>query len=157
MISRPVLRRALQRILADPGRALSRAWGALSYGMQQAQVRRAAMGVNLGDGTILCRMLGRYRMVVSAADEGLALPLIVDGYWELAVTRYIGGRVKPGMACADIGANLGYFSVLMGDLVGPTGQLTAFEPFAPNIALLERNLRLNGLEGWCKVAPVAIG
>jgi FkbM family methyltransferase len=143
--------------MADPGQALSRGLGALGYARQQASARKAAMAVALGDGSILCRVLGRYRMVVSAADEGLAMPLALDGYWELAVTRYISDRVKPGMACADIGANVGYFSVLMGDLIGPTGRLTAFEPFAPTFALLERNLRLNGLEDWCKGVRTAIG
>jgi FkbM family methyltransferase len=53
--------------------------------------------------------------------------------------------VRPGMIALDIGANTGYVTLLLADLVGETGKVFSFEPYAPNFKLLERNVRANGL------------
>jgi FkbM family methyltransferase len=63
--------------------------------------------------------------------------------------------IKPGMTVLDIGANTGYFTVLMADLVGPTGRLYSFEPFAANLRLLKDNVKANHLS-WVQVIPVAL-
>jgi FkbM family methyltransferase len=54
----------------------------------------------------------------------------------------------------DIGANLGFFSVLLGRLVGTTGLVYSFEPVPANAAMIERNARLNGLNN-IKVMRIA--
>jgi FkbM family methyltransferase len=53
--------------------------------------------------------------------------------------------LDPGATFVDLGANLGYYTVLAGLRVGPRGRIFAFEPEADNFALLERNLADNGL------------
>lgn len=51
--------------------------------------------------------------------------------------------LKQGDTALDIGANLGFFSLLMGQLVGVSGQVRAYEP-APNVLpLLEQNVAQN--------------
>ena len=52
--------------------------------------------------------------------------------------------LKPGDTVLDCGANIGYFSVLAGHLVGPRGQVIAIEANPVTQPLLDRNLRLNG-------------
>jgi FkbM family methyltransferase len=52
--------------------------------------------------------------------------------------------LKPGMAFFDIGANVGFFSVIAARLVGPGGQVVAFEPLPANARALAHNARLNG-------------
>jgi FkbM family methyltransferase len=52
--------------------------------------------------------------------------------------------VQPGMTVYDIGANVGFFSVLLARLVGPRGQVYAFEPVPANARQIEYNARLNG-------------
>jgi FkbM family methyltransferase len=47
--------------------------------------------------------------------------------------------------CYDIGANVGFFSILLGRLAGPTGSVYAFEPVPRNAFAIERNARLNHL------------
>jgi FkbM family methyltransferase len=47
----------------------------------------------------------------------------------------------------DVGANLGYFSIFGATWVGPKGHVFAFEPYSPIHALLNRNLKLNGVCG----------
>jgi FkbM family methyltransferase len=52
--------------------------------------------------------------------------------------------IQPGMVVADIGANKGYFSIYLDDLVGEEGVVYAFEPVPDTFATLERMLKRNG-------------
>jgi Met-10+ like-protein len=52
--------------------------------------------------------------------------------------------LKPGDTFLDCGANIGYFSILAGHLVGAEGQVIAIEANPMTQPLLDRNLRLNG-------------
>jgi FkbM family methyltransferase len=71
--------------------------------------------------------------------------LIAKGSYEPEVEAVMRATIHDGMNVLDIGANLGFFSILMGKLVGH-GQVHALEPFPTNYALLLRNIRENGLE-----------
>ena len=53
--------------------------------------------------------------------------------------------VKPGNVVLDIGANIGYFSLLFAKWTGGTGAVHAFEPFPNTIRRFRRNLELNPL------------
>ena len=121
--------------------------------------RRLAFNARLSGDDVLCRVLGRYTFVVAASDVGLAPHLIAYGFWEIWVTRLIASRVREGMTCLDVGANVGYYSVLMADLVGQTGQVIAVEPIPTTFRLLSRNLAHNGflrsLEGMLPLALFA--
>jgi FkbM family methyltransferase len=90
------------------------------------------------------RVLGRYKMFVDSTDVGLSTHLMLDGYWEMWLTEALTQVIKPGMVVVDIGANLGYFTVLMADLVGPTGAVHAFEPNPGIAARLMKNVYANG-------------
>src|SRR5688572_13621160 len=63
--------------------------------------------------------------------------------WAEAETRLFRELIRPGMVVVDVGANIGYFSLLASTLVGPTGRVYAFEPDPVNCALLRKNVRLN--------------
>jgi FkbM family methyltransferase len=54
--------------------------------------------------------------------------------------------IKAGMTVLDVGANIGYYSLLAGKLAGPSGRVHAVEPCARNLAFLERNIHLNKLQ-----------
>jgi FkbM family methyltransferase len=111
----------------------------------------------LGGHDALCRALGRYKIFVDTGDVGLSSHLMLDGYWEMWVTEVIAGLVRPGMVVADIGANLGYFTLLMADLVGPRGRVHAFEPNPSMIDRLRRSLDVNGFAPRAAVHHVALG
>ena len=111
----------------------------------EAAVRARACSAYLGDHTALCRIMGRYKCYVDTRDIGLASHLMLDGYWEMWVTEALSALVTPGMTVADIGANLGYFSVLLADWVGPHGRMFAFEPNPRMHDLLTRTLAVNGM------------
>jgi FkbM family methyltransferase len=63
--------------------------------------------------------------------------------WEPVVTAYSLDTVKPGQNPIDIGAHIGYFTLIMSKLVGDRGRVFAFEPEPSNFDLLRKNLRLN--------------
>ena len=53
--------------------------------------------------------------------------------------------IKPGYTCVDLGANIGFFSVLFAHWTGPNGKVFAFEPSPENLVLLRKNLKINGI------------
>jgi FkbM family methyltransferase len=83
--------------------------------------------------------------------------LIADGYWELWTTRVMAQIVQPGMVCIDAGANIGYYTVLMADLVGPEGKVVAAEPMPETRAYLQRNVDINGFYVNTTVTNAAFG
>lgn len=110
----------------------------------EARIRGECSAVRLDD-SVLCRVLGRYKMYVDFRDYGLAPHLMMDGYWEMPVTEAITRFVGSGMSVIDAGANHGYFTVLMADLVGSTGHVFAAEPNPRMMNLLEKSVKVNGL------------
>jgi FkbM family methyltransferase len=68
----------------------------------------------------------------------------VFGTYEPAVTRAILEVVQPGWTVLDVGAHIGYFTLLLAERVGPQGKVIAFEALAQNFAVLQENMHLNG-------------
>jgi len=66
------------------------------------------------------------------------------GTWEHEVVSVISEKVKPGMVALDIGAQSGFYSLMLSKLVGPKGRVIAFEPLPANFRMLEENVALNG-------------
>lgn len=119
----------------------------------EAAIRRLCATVRVSDDTVLCRALGRYKMYVDPSDEGLSPHLMLDGLWEVWVTEAILGFVRSGMTVVDVGANLGYYTLLLADLVGAEGRVHAAEPNPRMASLLRRSLRINGFSGRVSVCP----
>ncbi len=65
------------------------------------------------------------------------------GLYEKELTDLIEAFVKPGMTVVDLGANVGYYSVLASRLVGTSGRVYAFEPDPDAYQYLRRNVELN--------------
>jgi FkbM family methyltransferase len=77
------------------------------------------------------------------------------GTYEPEVSSLIQSHLGGGETVLDIGANIGYFSLLMAHMVGPTGRVIAFEPFPPVYAMLCENLQLNNLY-WVQAERMAV-
>ena len=68
---------------------------------------------------------------------------LMRGYEQL-VTKLFKQEIKQGMIVVDIGAHIGYFTLLAAKLVGEKGKVFAFEPDPDNYSLLIRNINVNG-------------
>lgn len=119
--------------------------------------RAVAMPVSLGGGEALCRIVGRYKLYLSTADDGFAANVLLDGYWESWLTRFLARRVRRGDRVVDVGGNYGYYTLLLADLVGPGGRVHAIEPNPAVAELLRRSVLLNGFAGWTGVHELAGG
>ena len=124
--------------------------------LNEAAVRALCRNAFLGGDMAVCRVLGRYRMFVDTQDVGLSTFLLLDGYWEMWTTEAMLRFVRPGMTAVDIGANLGYFSLLMGDLVGPAGRVVAFEPNPRMAERARRSAHVNGFAPYTQIHEVAL-
>lgn len=67
------------------------------------------------------------------------------GVWEPNITNWLSGRLRPGDTFIDVGANIGYFSLLASRLVGDTGRVVAIEASPEIYRVLENNISQNGL------------
>lgn len=109
-------------------------------------IRQYCQTVYVGDGVALCQVLGKYRLYVNAAEAGLAAHLMLNGFWEMCLTEFMIQTVQPGMTAIDIGANFGYFTILLADLCGSAGQVYAFEPNSQVNALLNKSIHANAYD-----------
>jgi FkbM family methyltransferase len=66
---------------------------------------------------------------------------ILFGTYESSTVRACRSWLRPGMTVIDVGAHVGYYTVLFSRLVGATGRVFAFEPHPANFELLSRNVR----------------
>lgn len=110
----------------------------------------------LGGNRALTRLSTGQPFVVNTADTELAPWIIMGGHWETWADDIVCSYLKPGMKVIDAGANVGYYTVKWGCIIGQSGELHAFEPNPSMIPFVYENLRLNGLR-HCTLHPQALG
>ena len=69
---------------------------------------------------------------------------IVSSGWEDMTTQMYKDVIREGDVVLDLGANIGYYTLLAARLAGPKGRVYAFEPEPLNYSLLLKNVELNG-------------
>lgn len=89
---------------------------------------------------VLQGKLRGYRWIAGSSNHGCWL-----GSYEFEKQRIIGQMVKQGTVAYDVGAHVGFYTLLFSRLTGPTGKVFAFEPFPLNIAYLRHHIALNHL------------
>jgi FkbM family methyltransferase len=138
---------------------LRRAFTALERTDIELASRRAANTRYLGDYTALTRVLDTFNVFVDTRDLSVAPHLMVDGYWEMWLTGAVVNFVKPGMRCIDVGANVGYYSLLLANLAGEAGEVLAIEPNERTCSLLRDSMQINGFGGEknYSIAHMAVG
>lgn len=85
------------------------------------------------------------RWIVGSGTHGCWL-----GTYEYDKVRVFERWVRPGDVVYDVGAHVGYYTLLASELVGPAGRVFAFEPLPRNLRFLREHVRLN------KAANVAV-
>lgn len=82
-----------------------------------------------------------------SGDQRTVMPRCIYyfGLWEPALTRWIHDTLAPGDGFVDVGANIGYFSVVAGEKIGPEGSVVAIDPSHSVVSKLRANIALNRL------------
>lgn len=73
-------------------------------------------------------------------EDLLSRELRAHAVWEPRETELVISHLHEGETFVDVGANIGYYSLLASNLVGPSGHVYAFEPERANYELLTRNV-----------------
>lgn len=106
-------------------------------------------------GSILKRFMSRrpvhltlkdFKMVVRLDDWDVGARIAIKRTYEEHVTKVMRPLLKPGMVVVDIGANIGFYSLLAASQIGKSGRVIAFEPSVDNCALLKMSLAANNFE-----------
>jgi FkbM family methyltransferase len=83
------------------------------------------------------------RFILGAAAGPAGGVSILAGRCEPEQTASIARALSPGDVFFDVGANVGYYTLLASGRVGEQGRVVAFEPVVRNLAFLHRHLELN--------------
>lgn len=89
-----------------------------------------------------CTVHGNMTLIVPPHTD--AYRSFASGQYEREVISRLPSLVLNGMSAVDLGANVGYFTLLMSRLVAPTGSIYAFEPDPDIFVVLAQNVRNNG-------------
>ena len=117
----------------------------------------AAVCSGVGCGVLLRPPMGRHMMLLTARDVRFPPYPLLHGVWEPWMTPLLARTIKPGMTVVDAGANHGYFTLMLADLVGPDGRVAAIEPHPVTAGLLRRTVGVNGFAGRTTVFEQAVG
>lgn len=124
-------------------------------GARHTRLLRPLINVALPDREVLIR-------VRSGVGAELRIPILARSekyYWtgvhERHLQETLADLLRPGMTFWDVGAHIGFFSLLASRLVTRSGQVEAFEPFPPNQIRLARSIRVNDASN-VNVHPLAL-
>jgi FkbM family methyltransferase len=95
-------------------------------------------------------------MVFNRLDEYIGRSLEHYGEYNGAEGNFLCAMLSPGQTVVEVGANIGTHTIALGQAVGATGQVIAFEPQAGAFQLLCANVALNNLS-QVKTLAIAVG
>lgn len=84
-----------------------------------------------------------FRLFLNKNDIVVSGELALRKTWEETETKILKEELKCGDVFVDIGANIGYYTVLASRIVGERGKVFAIEPDPENFFILEKNVKFN--------------
>lgn len=96
-----------------------------------------------------------FRIHVDPGDYAVGHTIARTASYEPEVSAALREVLGAGWTFVDVGANLGWFSLLGASLVGPSGRVIAVEPNPLNVAFLRESAKDNGFDN-IEVLPVAL-
>ncbi len=95
--------------------------------------------------------------IIDLRDTVVGQGILYNGMWEPEKSALFARLLRPGDRVVDVGANIGYYTVLFGAAVGRSGSVLAIEPDADNVKLLKENVKLNRLGATVRVVHGGAG
>jgi len=84
-----------------------------------------------------------FKLHLDMEDEPSQAAIFKTGGWEPKVTAFLLEKLKPGMIFIDVGAAIGWFTIIAASIVGRSGRVIAFEPAPHRFRTLFENVKLN--------------
>lgn len=122
----------------------------------RARLRRRSDWYYLGNGVGLALTHFGRKIFLPGDDAGMTPELILTGRWEPHVEALLRRILKPGMQVAEVGASIGFHTLVMGEAVGPAGHIHAFEPYPKVLPLLRNTLASNRFQDRVTLREVAV-
>lgn len=114
-------------------------------------------GIYIGNNRILVQTnVFGMRILTYADDLSLTPDLVFNGVFEIPLTKYLASVVKTGDNVVDLGANIGYFTLLFGILTGKSGKVVSYEANSKNYTLLKENIAFHVLGDRVQIYNKAI-
>lgn len=98
---------------------------------------------------------GKFRLWIDLSDKYVSFGCLHDNY-EPIESNFIQRNVKAGMVALDVGANVGWHTLGLAQLVTPAGKVYAFEPRQPTHSYLRRSISENGLDQTVVLSELAL-
>jgi FkbM family methyltransferase len=135
-------------LIQSKGMTLDQLTSAFLQSDEFRRLRTAQTGLDRVD-------LPGFSIYVQRDDFGVGKHIASAKCWEPHVTSQLRSLLKPGCVFIDVGANVGYFTLLAASLVGAQGKVIAFEPNPANCDLLSCSIEENGFEN-VRLYPYAV-
>jgi len=84
--------------------------------------------------------------LLCSSEDLIQSTIMYFGMWDPHITRYLRERLRPGDVLIDVGANIGYYTLLGSRLVGPAGRVVAIEASPRTFGALRDNIRRNAAQ-----------
>jgi len=121
------------------------------------KLRQEWAPIYLGENTILCRIQGYRRIFLDTRDVGITPHLCTVGEWEKWIELLMWETVQPDWNVLDVGANFGFYTMLMGGrITSGTGKGIAIEAVPRIHQLLSDSVEINGYSQRFKTLNVAV-
>jgi FkbM family methyltransferase len=120
--------------------------------------RRLARGTfALGENRVLTTNPDGLCIYLDAFDTSLTPMILTRRTYEPGTTRLLSRIVRPGSRVVEVGANIGWHTLIAAERVGPSGMVKAFEPNPRMFDILHTNVFVNALWDRCFVDQRAVG
>jgi FkbM family methyltransferase len=147
----PILSKCLEVAACFVGRHFASMWGvnALVFHVREELAK-------VGDSKVRFAPVPGGGRVALTLDESWWRCLYFNGCHEEASTRFTMRHLRPGDTFVDVGANVGYYTMVAASVVGPTGRVYAFEPHPRVAALLALSIKSARLDDRITLSRVAL-
>lgn len=124
--------------------------------MESAEFQACAAAATRTRSKWVCAdVLDRYTIWLDLNDRYVSYGCLGND-WEPEETRFFESCLRPGSVVLDIGANIGWFSLVAARATGPAGLIHAFEPRPETARMLHRTIADNRLKDRIQVWEVAL-
>jgi FkbM family methyltransferase len=120
------------------------------------QTHPTPITIRFGAAQIETVSLDGFSLVLDTDDFAVSHAVLEAGNYEAHLRGFVERVLRPGMTVVDIGANIGFYTMLFASIVGQEGKVIAFEPNTENNRLLLLSVAKNRFS-QVRIFPVALG